>query len=104
MPSRDEILNLIYEAIDDVNPQLEDDQQLAKQEHTALFGKESSLDSMGLVNLIVEVESKIEDSYEVTLSLADEKALSQTRSPFKSVATLVDHVSTLLAAESAAGS
>ena len=57
-------------------------------EDTILFGKEGVLDSMGLVTLIIAVEQEIEDKYERTAGLADEKAMSQARSPYRSVATL----------------
>ena len=60
-------------------------------EDTILFGKEGVLDSMGLVTLIVAVEQAIEDKYDHTASLADEKAMSQARSPYRSVATLAEY-------------
>ena len=60
-------------------------------EDTILFGKAGVLDSMGLVTLIVAVEQAIEDRYDKTAGLADEKAMSQARSPYKSVATLAEY-------------
>ncbi len=57
-------------------------------EDTVLFGKSGVLDSMGLVTLIVAVEQAIEDKYDKAAGLADEKAMSQARSPYRSVATL----------------
>ena len=60
-------------------------------EDTILFGKEGILDSMGLVTLIIAVEQSIEDRYEKTAGLADEKAMSQARSPYRSVATLAEY-------------
>ena len=59
-------------------------------EDTILFGKEGVLDSMGLVTLIVAVEQAIEDRYEKAAGLADEKAMSQAKSPYRSVATLAE--------------
>ena len=55
---------------------------------TRLFGKEGALDSMGLVTLIVAVEQAIEDEFDESVALADEKALSQARSPYRTVETL----------------
>ncbi len=57
-------------------------------EETILFGKDGGLDSMGLVTLIVAVEQALEDRYEKAAGLADEKAMSQARSPYRSVASL----------------
>ncbi|HNP62634.1 MAG TPA: hypothetical protein PKH39_01800 [Woeseiaceae bacterium] len=58
---------------------------------TQLFGKDGVLDSMGLVTLIIAVEQAIEDRYEVSVALADEKALSQARSPYRSVTRLAEY-------------
>jgi len=60
-------------------------------EDTVLFGKSGVLDSMGLVTLIVAVEQAIEDKYDKAAGLADEKAMSQARSPYRSVATLAEY-------------
>lgn len=58
---------------------------------TRLFGKEGLLDSMGLVSLIVAVEQEIEDRFGTSVALADEKALSQTASPYRTVGTLAEY-------------
>jgi len=58
---------------------------------TQLFGEDGVLDSMGLVSLVIAVEQAIEDRFGKTVSLADEKALSQSKSPYRSVAILADY-------------
>lgn len=60
---------------------------------TKLFGKEGLLDSMGLVTLVIAVEQNIEDRFGKSVALADEKALSQSRSPYRTVGTLVEYAS-----------
>ena len=55
-----------------------------------------SLDSFGLVNLIVALEQRVEDEFGVSLTLADEKAMSTSRSPFRTVSTLREYVQKLL--------
>ncbi len=57
-----------------------------------LIGREAVLDSMGLVTLIVEVEQRLEEEYDVVLVLADERAMSQKNSPFRSVQSLTDYI------------
>lgn len=64
----------------------------ALSEDTRLIGREAVLDSMGLVNLIIEVEQRLEDEHDVTVVLADERAMSQKNSPFRSVQTLADYI------------
>lgn len=56
-----------------------------------LFGKDGLLDSMGLVTLVIAVEQAIEEQLQKSVSLADEKALSQSSSPYRTVATLADY-------------
>ena len=63
---------------------------------TRLVGRESVLDSLGLVTLIVDVEDELMTRYGVSVTLADERAMSQTRSPFLTVHTVAEYVHSLL--------
>jgi len=65
---------------------------------TPLFGREGFLDSLGLVTLMVAVEQAIEDELGVSVSLADERALSQRTSPYRTVGTLADYADSLIQA------
>jgi acyl carrier protein len=66
-------------------------------ETTRLIGRSAVLDSMGLVTLIVEVEQRLEADFDLVVVLADDRAMSQTRSPFLSVGSLADYVMQLAA-------
>lgn len=55
---------------------------------TRLFGDQGLLDSLALVSLVIAVEQGIEEQFEVSVELADDKALSQKNSPYRSVGTL----------------
>lgn len=58
---------------------------------TSLFGAKSLIDSMGLVTLVVEIESRLlEDGYEI--SLMSESAMSRSKSPFRNVKTLTGFI------------
>ena len=61
-------------------------------EDTVLVGNDPVLDSMGVVQLIVEVEQRVEQGHGVALTLANDKAMSQKNSPFRTVGVLADHV------------
>ncbi len=63
----------------------------AVNESTTLFGDDGQLDSMALVTLIVDIEQAIEDKFSQSVSLADEKALSRSRSPYRSIKTLAEY-------------
>ena len=94
MVTKEEIIEIIFNSIDEINEQNET--HLVKNEKTKLFGRDSDLDSLGLVNLIVSVEEKINERLNVSISIVDEKAMSQKNSPFKSVETLTDYLIQLL--------
>jgi acyl carrier protein len=59
---------------------------------THLLGGQSPLDSIGLVTLIADLEGDIQKEFGVAVTLADEKAMSLTVSPFRRVGTLVAYV------------
>jgi acyl carrier protein len=59
---------------------------------TALFGSDSAIDSIGLVSIIVEIESRISEELDISVSLADEKAMSQKNSPFRTIKSLSDYI------------
>ena len=96
MSQAEKVLNLIYDAIDEVNQQLPPGQPLEKSPETVLFGKSSRLDSLGLVNLVVGIEQRVGDEFGVAVMLANEKAFSQKSSPFRTVGALAEYVETLL--------
>lgn len=65
-------------------------------EETRLIGQGAILDSLGLVSLIVEVEQRLSDELGIHLILADERAMSQKRSPFRSIGALADYIYDLM--------
>jgi len=92
----EKIIQAIFRAVDEVNQELPEGQRLKKSLDTVLFGRSGVLDSLGLVNLIVAAEEKIEEEFGSTITIADERAMSQKNSPFRTIGTLVDYVSSLL--------
>ena len=85
MTNNEKIIQLIFSVVDTVNQQLPPEQRLEKSVDTVLFGRFAKLDSLGLVNLIVATEEKIEIELEETITLADERAMSQKNSPFRTI-------------------
>jgi acyl carrier protein len=93
---KEKIQQLIFNSIDSLNAHLPNEEHIEKHDGTALFGSGSKLDSLGLINLIVMVEQNIEDEFDISLTLADERAMSQIYSPFRSVESLTDYINILL--------
>lgn len=61
-----------------------------------LFGDGGIFDSLGLVSLIVAVEEAISLRFGREVTLADERALSRTRSPFRSIGALAEYAHDLI--------
>ena len=59
----DKVIQALFKAMDDVNQLLPKKEQLEKSEETVLSGESGKLDSLGLVNLIVAAERKIEEDF-----------------------------------------
>jgi len=89
-------LNVIYSSIDQYNNQVNDNLKLKNSSNSILMGSKSNLDSLALVNLIVIIEQNIEDEFDVSIAIADERAMSQKHSPFRTVGTLADYIEILL--------
>ena len=94
---REKVLEIIYEALDEVNEDLGKN-STQKSPDTVLLGPASGLDSLKLVNLIVAVEQRVEEEFGAPISaIANEKAMSQKSSPLRNVGTLADFITSLLA-------
>jgi acyl carrier protein len=65
-------------------------------ENVVLVGKEAVLDSLGLVSLIVEVEQVLETEHDTSVTLANDRAMSERNSPFRTAGAFADHVCTLI--------
>jgi acyl carrier protein len=63
-----------------------------------LFGEGGLLDSLALVSLVIAVEQAVADRFGKSVSLADEKALSQHSSPYRTVASLAAYAAAELGA------
>jgi acyl carrier protein len=86
-----EIENLVLRAITQVNLARKPDARVDVSPGATLFGAGSPLDSLGLVALLIDIEEAFQDRG-CPITLSDARAMSLTRSPFRSVATLVAYI------------
>ncbi len=93
------IESVILASIAIVNQSRLPGEQLGISPDAAIFGHGSPLDSLGLVSLLIEIEDQLA-LRGCPISLSDERAVSQKRSPFRDVPSLVTYVETLLAPRS----
>lgn len=92
----EKIKELLWSAVDELNQQLRRDQRLAKSPEEPLTGEGGRLDSLGLINLLVLTEQRIEAEYGCQVMLADERAMAAESSPFATLGTLAEHVRKVL--------
>ena len=90
------ILETIYNSINELNERFSNEKQLTKSTKTVLFGNNGQLDSLELVRLIVIIEQNIEDEFDVSIAIADERAMSQKYNPFGTIGTLATYIENLL--------
>ncbi|MEO6445126.1 MAG: hypothetical protein ABIZ91_03650 [Gemmatimonadaceae bacterium] len=57
-----------------------------------LIGEDAEVSSMALVSYIADVESTLMETYDLSLTLVSERALSRKKSPFRNVNALADYV------------
>ncbi len=98
MASKEKIIAAIYEAIDEVNLQLSAEEKIVKSTSTILFDTDTggTLTSLVLINLIVEVESRIEQAFHTTINLMDESEMAKAVDPFKTIDSLTEYIDYLL--------
>jgi acyl carrier protein len=92
--SDDAIRDVVLQAMRATNQARDAASQLVVSADAPIFGPDSSLDSLGLVGLLLDVEEGLQ-AIGCDVVLSDERAVSQKRSPFRNVQTLVAYVSTL---------
>lgn len=64
-----------------------------------LFGSGGFVDSLGLVQLTVEVERMVAESVGTPITLADERAMSRSQSPFRTLGSLAAYIVELVRAQ-----
>ena len=96
-PTLETMTALVLDAIGDLRSILADDELPAEVGlDTALLAEDGALDSLGVVNLVVLTERRVQDTFGVAVSLADEDALSAADQPFQTVETFVAFTQTVV--------
>lgn len=90
--TQQETIELICSIYNELSPPPEGSPSV--NESTRLFG--GALDSVGVVSLIVELEEQIAERCGVSITIADDQAMSQQRSPFRTIGSLADYIQDLL--------
>lgn len=90
--SREDAIAIVVDAATELNHGRVEKIDLARGADAPLYGREGVLDSMGLVSMVVAVEQKVEERLGVGVILADEKAMSQSSNPFRTVGVFAEYL------------
>jgi acyl carrier protein len=91
MSSPEEVFEIVVRLAKEIASETGADVPATLGRDTRLFGTSGLFDSVGLVSLVLAIEQEVADRFGVTVALADEKALSQKNSPFRTVGALADY-------------
>ena len=90
------IEEVILNSLIELNEELENNPLGSPSKETQLYGGGGALDSMALVSFITDLEEIISEKFDKNIILADERAMSQKTSPFRSVESLTRYIKKLL--------
>ena len=91
-----QLQEVVIACVNNVLSERDDNIDLEVDEKTFLLGPEAVLDSLGLVTVLVDLEQSLEDEFGFSLTIADERAMSQDKSPFRTVQSLTDYIHRLI--------
>jgi len=94
-----DIIEIVISSLKSIISERDKDKEIPIEnidESTFLFGSGSFIDSLTLVSLIVDVEQKLCEDYGIPIIIADERAMSQEKSPFRNIGTLANYIQFLL--------
>lgn len=92
MPNRSDIENLVIETVRLLAADFEVEALRAPDAESPLYGGDGPLDSMALVNLLADLEDAVDERFDHSITLADEKAMSARNSPFRTVRSLSEAI------------
>ena len=93
---KDKIIKIIETTVKEYSEQTQNNLIANPNIDTVLFGQNAAIDSIGLVTIIVTTEQRIEEEFGESITLADERAMSQKNSPFLTIGTLSKYIDNLL--------
>ena len=91
--TKNDVLELLYESIKELNEMLPATAQLAPKAETSLLSDSGGLDSLGMVNLVSSIEDKVQQRYGRSISLNNPAdVFSDENDPWRNVGTLAEFV------------
>ena len=92
MITADLVDRIIFGALEALNAERRSDGKINLSPETHLFGVEAELDSLEFVSVITDVETALNLDCGLDISLADDRAMGRTQSPYSTVRALRDFI------------
>ncbi len=96
VPSYDDVLPVVYKALDELNQQRSRSQRLAATPDCALFGESGNLNSLELANFIVLMEQLVQEKFGAEIDLTENDPFSPESGHMRTAGTLAAHIATLV--------
>jgi acyl carrier protein len=96
--NKNELYNLIMKSMEEIISENENESKISVEDlnqDTRLLGRQAILDSLSLVSLIVNIEQKLSEE-NISVTIADERAMTQEKSPFRTIGSLFDYINMLI--------
>ncbi len=81
--------DLLIDAIKEINEELEVKELEKVEDETPVF---ELLDSMAVLDLVLEIEDRLQQKYSRYIQIADDKTMDTIDTPFKTFKTLLTYV------------
>jgi acyl carrier protein len=94
-PTKDEIVDVVFASIDDLNELLPGHQKVQKALSTSVLKSGGHLDSLAFVNFISLIEKKYYDRFGQEIVLTHPDLMKENQDPFESIGSVVDYIESL---------
>jgi len=91
-PTEPEVLTLVLGALATIKAAKPENEKFSVAPDTPLVGQRAVLTSLELVAFIVEVETRLLEECGVQITLTDDRAFSEARSPFRRPSALAQYI------------
>jgi len=94
--NKESIIEIVILNVKSLVETLPDQQKFDVNLDTVLFGRNSNIDSLSLVSVIVDLETTFSLDYNFDISLTDDRAMMREKSPFDSISSMADYIDELI--------
>lgn len=96
MSNSEKVLKIMLDAFKEITEQNSEIVIKKYDDNLILFGAGATIDSLTLVSLIVDLESKISEEFSCEISLTDDRAMTRDVSPFDTFGSLKSYIEELV--------